>query len=537
MEIEIGGIILEDELEIGGLELDTVKDYPELKDLEVIPSSIEQNFNHPNSYGYDNVKVKAVASDTLNITPTTQSQEYTGLYGTVNVDAVDNTIDNNIQASNIKDGVSILGVEGNVQELNGEEITVTATKQQQIITPSTGKNAITQVTVEALPKTPTEKAVNFYDYDGTLLYSYSKEEMLQLEKLPPLPTQEGLICQGWNWEYQEVIDYVTKYGICDVGATYSTDNGETRFKFVISSHGTYSPTLSCRVRKGSVTIDWGDGSEPDILTNETDSSIDMTATHLYPNICPAVYIITVSYAGTGEYWYLGSPFDSRYCQYITEINFGNDIANITYFSCMRWYSLTTVTLPLAFKTLSSTFRYTYSLKACIIPRGCTMASNIFQEATALKCVVLPPTVTSILTWHGANRALRNFLIPEGITTIIQYLASNNASLVRFIIPDTVTEIQLQAFRGCSSLYSLFVPSSVTQFKQNCFFGSGIYYLDLSSYSNPDNIPTAENTNFLTDTSEDMVIWVRNQAMLNAFSGATNWSTYASRFQIGGKYGS
>ena len=58
--------------------------YPDLEDLEVTPTSVEQNFKS-SKYGYDNVKVKAVASDDLEITPTLESQEYVGLYGKVNV--------------------------------------------------------------------------------------------------------------------------------------------------------------------------------------------------------------------------------------------------------------------------------------------------------------------------------------------------------------------------------------------------------------------------------------------------------------------
>ena len=98
----------------------TLKMYPTIENLTVEPSSIEQVFNHPNSYGYDTVTVKAVEADELNITPTTQNQEYTGLYGTVNVSAVNSSIDNNIQAENIKQGINILGVEGTFKDQANE---------------------------------------------------------------------------------------------------------------------------------------------------------------------------------------------------------------------------------------------------------------------------------------------------------------------------------------------------------------------------------------------------------------------------------
>lgn len=69
------------------VELNAKKIFPPLEDLEVTPSGVEQNFKST-KYGYDNVKVKAVASDTLNITPSEEEQEYIGLYGTVNVDKI-----------------------------------------------------------------------------------------------------------------------------------------------------------------------------------------------------------------------------------------------------------------------------------------------------------------------------------------------------------------------------------------------------------------------------------------------------------------
>ena len=90
--------------------------------------------------------------DPLSITPTTSQQTITAPSGTdgyspITVDAVDNTIDSNITANNIKSGVTILGVTGNVVELNGETKTITPQTYGQTIYPTNPKNGITEITV------------------------------------------------------------------------------------------------------------------------------------------------------------------------------------------------------------------------------------------------------------------------------------------------------------------------------------------------------------------------------------------------------
>lgn len=84
MEKEINGIVLEDEIEIGEIELDFMVEKPNLENIEITPSKEEQVFNHPNSDGYDEVRVKGVTSE----------------------------VDENIVAENIKSDVEILGVKG-----------------------------------------------------------------------------------------------------------------------------------------------------------------------------------------------------------------------------------------------------------------------------------------------------------------------------------------------------------------------------------------------------------------------------------------
>jgi surface protein len=106
---EIEEIILEDTREVVTVEKPV---YPELEDLTITPTAEEQVFNHENSYGYDEVRVEAVSSETLEISPTTENQEFDGLYGNVKVNAVTNEIDSNIVPENIKNDVEILGVKG-----------------------------------------------------------------------------------------------------------------------------------------------------------------------------------------------------------------------------------------------------------------------------------------------------------------------------------------------------------------------------------------------------------------------------------------
>lgn len=98
------------------------------------------------------------ATQEKSVTPSKEIQEvkpdrgYVGLSKVI-VDKVTSEVDSNILPSNIKEGVSILGVDGNVVELKGETKEVTPTKNEQTILPSEGKNALTSVIVNAVDST------------------------------------------------------------------------------------------------------------------------------------------------------------------------------------------------------------------------------------------------------------------------------------------------------------------------------------------------------------------------------------------------
>ena len=98
-------------------------------------------------------QIDTVNNTSLTVSPSTTSQtlrpssEYTG-YGVVNVNPVTASIDSDITANNIKTGVEILGVTGEVDELIGQTKTVT---ENGVYTPDDGYTGFTSVTVDTPP--------------------------------------------------------------------------------------------------------------------------------------------------------------------------------------------------------------------------------------------------------------------------------------------------------------------------------------------------------------------------------------------------
>lgn len=89
MKINFGEIkIKTKKINIGDINLGIKRVYPPLEDLEITPTGIEQIFKSENYYGYDEIKVKKVESETLEATPTEEEQQFIGLYGTVNIDKI-----------------------------------------------------------------------------------------------------------------------------------------------------------------------------------------------------------------------------------------------------------------------------------------------------------------------------------------------------------------------------------------------------------------------------------------------------------------
>ena len=230
------------------------------------------------------------------------------------------------------------------------------------------------------------KQVNFYDYDGTVLYSYTVAEAAALTELPALPEHDGLICQGWNWS---LADIKAMGRAVNVGAMYITDDGKTRI-YITLHEGRTSPMLGC-CPNGTVTVDWGDGTEPDVLTGTSTSVVKWTPNHEYA--APGNYVITLTVDGTMGFY--GGSATNQYSGILRHSS-GTDGRNRVYHTAVQ--------------------------KVEIGSGVTSIGASVFNSCTALASITIPGSVTSIDTYAFRNcAALASITIPDGVTSIGGYV--------------------------------------------------------------------------------------------------------------------
>ena len=352
--------------------------------------------------------------------------------------------------------------------------------------------------------------VNFYDYDGTLLHSYSKDEFLALSALPDLPTREGLTCQGWNYTLAKAKEYVTSYGVLDIGATYITDDGKTRLYIRITSKGRMTvPLYFSQTVANGVTIDWGDGSGTQTLTGTG----NVNTTHTYASIGDYIITLTVTSgtfglgSGGSSYSVMGSTGNNGkvYCNMLQKVEIGSSVTSVG----------------------SYTFYECSSLSSINIPKGVrSIGSNVFNHCYSISSINIPESVTSIGNYTFQNcYSLSSINIPEGVTSIGTYAFNYCSSLSSINIPKGVTSIGNYTFQNCYSLSSINIPEGVTSVGsytfRNCY---GMAYYDFRASK---SVPTLSNTNAFTNIPSDCKIVVPD-SLYSSWTTATNWSTYKSK---------
>ena len=334
----------------------------------------------------------------------------------------------------------------------------------------------------------TEKDVNFYDYDGTLVASKTKTEINAMTSdadLPANPTHEGLTAQGWNWTVAQLKSQLTAMPDqpVNVGQLYVTTNGKTEIDVEFADSILLSPKLTFSVN-GTVSVDWGDNTTPDTVTGTSLTARQTIGPHNYA--ATGSYTISITVV-SGSFTFYGDTADAKYgilrkydtggqnivyTNCIKNVRLGTGISQIKQAAFNYCYSLESITIP---STVTSIDQYAFNqcraLKSITIPRGVTsIGIYLFNICTSLVNIAIPSTVTSV--GHDAfNCAFRltSITFPSGITSIGDNAFYDCYSLSSIIIPSGVTSIGTWAFGYCESLASITIPNTVTSIGNYAFY--------------------------------------------------------------------
>lgn len=406
-----------------------------------------------------------------------------------------------------------------------------------------------------------EKDVNFYDYDGTRVYSYTATEAQALTALPDLPDHSSIGLDktseysSWNWTLAAV-QALTTGQKADVGACYDTTDKNTHVYLNITNDSLTMWYAFCYSH-----IDWGDGTEEDnnnkafiSHTYSTAGEYEVILSPLGGNWRPQIGRNSSSYmeapirpteteiSGTRDTVLrkvnIGSTY-KRSLGYYTlyncslletvtiPINITEGIGDNCFENC---YSLTSINFPPSSGYLTFACRYCYSLKRATMSYNMKAPGCSFRGCSNLSSIV--PTFNNAglsTNEFDSCYSLKSIILPDTVNCNIGNVFSNCYSLSDIVIPNSTTGIGMSAFQNCYSLFSITIPSAVTSIGSNAFQNCySLTYIIMK----PSSPPTLQS-NSLSNTGSLTKIYVpysADHSVLDAYKGASNWSNYASKME-------
>ena len=347
---------------------------------------------------------------------------------------------------------------------------------------------------------PEEKDVNFYDYDGTRMYSFTKEEFLALNEMPATHDreEEELVADGWNWDFEEAKTHVETYRYLNVGAQYSSEHSAI-FYITIDAFRNFSLAFA----NPRAVIDWGDGITESITTtsvthsytkpgeykvvvdvnnttiifgtNQASSLAAVTKLIADPTVCPR----QIYYWGSLEYL----------CYLTPKTGVTQTLTLPTYTSSLKF-----IVVPKNVKIDSFT-QYLYSLKNVIYNCLKNNSNNSISDAGIAGTVICPNSTTTITCPKYSG--VQKIIVSSGTTMQGQCIVKDYG-LKLLVLPQTITNIanySIQQLKCTKIVLHASVP------------------------------PTITNSSFYEVT--DIKFYVPD-ASVDAYKAATNWSQYADK---------
>ena len=357
--------------------------------------------------------------------------------------------------------------------------------------------------------TPAEfNDVNFYDYDGTIVYSYSASDFANLSALPSNPTHSGLTAMGWNWTLADAKAQVLISGELDIGQQYKSADGKTHLHIVIANDNTKKPRLywSQSVANG-VTIDWGDGTS----TQTKGETGEVYLNHTYASIGSYDITLTVTSGtakiggtGSGRRTITGSTQSNVYSTALKSAVLGDNMG-------VNDYGL----------------YYQYGVEDIAAFDGNTFSDGAAQNCRCIRHITYPKPSETRATYRAyqrGNYSLKTISLSKEVNAIAQNGFRENNVLRRVVIPNGVTEIGSYAFYYCTALTKLVIPATVTTIAAYAFGNASCM---LEYHFKGTTPPTLADATVFTSIPSDCKIYVPSAA-LSTYQSANIWSDFSSK---------
>ena len=380
-----------------------------------------------------------------------------------------------------------------------------------------------------------ENDVNFYDYDGTRLHSYTKTDFLALESMPENPTHDGLTSQGWSYTLAEAKNFVTKLGKLTIGQYFVTSDGATKIYFELAGDERLTPYL-CFAVNGTATINWGDN------TTTTITSDSLTTATRTPHTYASKGKYTISISGD-EIAFLSPTrstdssqilmldnvtlenyFDSVYSTSIYKIELGTNITGIDSYVFNKLTNLESITTPLNITTLTGNYHFSQCLKLkfYLLPKVSAIPNYFMQNCFSLDNIAFSSTTnaSNMYAFSGCSNLKRVILAGINVSSNMFFGCSG----LKEVLNDNSTTFSSSIFTNCYSLTEFVFPTTTYRIRSGVF--SNCKSLKKLDFTKMTYVPTLDNVNFISGVPSDCKIVVPND-LYNTWITTSVWSNISS----------
>lgn len=364
-----------------------------------------------------------------------------------------------------------------------------------------------------------EKDVNFFDYDGTLIASYTEAEAKVLTSLPIPPVHSGLVFQGWNYTLEEV---KANAEMADIGALYTTDDGATRLEIEVLERRDICVRFS-QTKASGVLIDWGDGK------SERSSGIAGQTYSFHNYEGPGKYTITltidddcnVTLGSYSSYLICIDSLGSNAAQNVLrKLYIGDRVVKIDKSAFKNHYALNSVSMNQGITALADEcFKYS-SIEFMTIPSGVeAIPYSVFATCGRLRNVSLPTSVQNLDQYSIYQCNALKRLNLKNVTNPQSRAVSSDNTINEIVVNADIAYIPNYFCCDCTGLERIAFLGNVKTFYSGAL--SGCYSLKIVDLTYCEAVPTLQDTTIFSSAGSDLEILVP-AALAEEWKQATNW---------------